>query len=126
MRAAVLVVVAACTAGEPKHYTRDTELSPVFRFHAWFGWSAQQSPDVTAVAIDGTAVPSDANYQVSEWFTSYDDALAQYVPRTVVVTTMTGTLTTSIAIGDSQTGSRQCKDAAGDQGAWSAHWRGRY
>ena len=75
-----LTLLASC--GDNLHPT-------VFTLTVTVSWASDETPQVTAVSVDGDELASRIRYEDRETFESYADALANYAPPTVVVTTTT-------------------------------------
>lgn len=86
--------VAAC--GSPAAATS-------FEYKATAGWSSVGTPTVTSLTIDGRPYASGQIYTLDEKYPSYEDALASFVPRAVVITTTTGTSSFQLDIGACET-----------------------
>jgi hypothetical protein len=84
-----LLLLVGCSSSTP---VITLDASPSFEYSATVSWSTQETPDVTAVTIDGHALSSGEQYVIDETYPSYDAAVAAFVPHPVVVTTSTGTL----------------------------------
>jgi len=83
MRVAVVVVLASgCTSPAPMN----------FEYTATATWTTAATPDVTSMTIDGRLYASGEPYMLDEVYATYDEALASFAPRDVVITTTTGTL----------------------------------
>jgi hypothetical protein len=90
---AALLAAGACTTSRP------ASAAGPFEYKATAGWYAGTTPDVTSMTIDGQPYASGETYMIDEIYPTYDLALASFVPREVVITTTTETLTFQIDLG---------------------------
>jgi hypothetical protein len=84
-----VVGLAACADHEP----------PGFAYQATAIWSSSGTPTVVAVTIDGQPVAENTRYMFAATFSSFNDALDEFVAKPVVLTTTTGTLDFTLDIG---------------------------
>src|SRR4051812_3240038 len=91
MRPLVLFILVSCSSSSSAPDA--STASSAFEYNATARWSAQATPEVTSVMIDGRALSIGQTFTVDQVFASYADASAMFTPHPVVVVTMTQTLT---------------------------------
>jgi hypothetical protein len=111
-----LVLLAACG---------DQGVSTSFEVHDTVHWSAAMTPDVVELRVDGELLPSDQWLMIDETYPSYAEAKAQFVPRTLELTTTTTTWTGTVELGNCErTPAWSDSHVLVEEAANYAAWRG--